>query len=216
MTFRSTSPKAIGDFGPSRTETGRAIMTPELLSHSTPLTDTTPEARLSLDPALGRRGAVDGAWWPYSQDAAVELPDLIAAVDRRLDRPVRRVGLPLGSWDDIPHRVVAPGRQVKVGWFRNMDPHVVTLICEAMEPVNLLVIPPGTESDTAAHALILATRCAGATRPADILTAAASSDAGSIARDDSQAVWEGEGGQIAGCAPAVGHQGSAPLREETS
>lgn len=160
-------------------------MTPKLLSRgaphtsaSTPVTATAPpEVRLSLDPALGRRGAVDGAWWPYSLDATVELPGLIAAVDALLDRHVLRVGLPLKAWDDIPHRVAAPGRQVKIGWFRHMDPHVVTLIPVGMEPINLLVIPPGTESGTAANALRLATTPEAATGPAGILTAAASGTA---------------------------------------
>ncbi|MEU4535322.1 DUF5994 family protein [Streptosporangium sp. NPDC023825] len=199
-------------------------MTSELLSHSAPptsgavtandpstsgaVTTTAPsEVRLSLDPVLGRRGAVDGAWWPYSPDATVELPGLIAAVDELLGRHVLRVGLPLKAWDDIPHRVAAPGRQVKVGWFRHMDPHVVTLIPVNMEPVNLLVIPPGTESGTAANALRLAVTPEAATGPAGIL-AAASDAAPAVpvtpavpdARnngddgDDGQASWEGEGG----------------------
>ncbi|GAA3412605.1 DUF5994 family protein [Streptosporangium vulgare] len=186
-------------------------MTPKLLPRSAPPTSTSDavtatapsEVRLSLDPALGRRGAVDGAWWPYSLDATVELPGLIAAVDALLDRHVLRVGLPLEAWDDIPHRVAAPGRQVKVGWFRHMDPHVVTLIPVGMEPVNLLVIPPGTGSGTAANALRLATTPEAATSPAGILTAAsgvapaaqAAGDNGDNG-DEGQASWEGEGGQV--------------------
>ncbi|MEU4829600.1 DUF5994 family protein [Streptosporangium sp. NPDC023615] len=113
-------------------------------------------ARVSLDPTLGRRGAVDGGWWPRSRDAAAELPGLIADIDHRLNRPVLRVGLPLESWDDIPHRVAAPGRQVKVGWFRHMDAHTVTLIGANTEPVTLRVIPPDTEDGAATDALTAA------------------------------------------------------------
>ena len=192
-------------------------MTSELLSHGAPssaaasapststsgaVTASAPsEVRLNLDPALGRRGAVDGAWWPHSLDATVELPGLIAAVDESLDRHVLRVGLPLKAWDDIPHRVAAPGRQVKIGWFRHMDPHVVTLIPVGMEPVNLLVIPPGTDGATAANALRLAVTPKAATTPAGILTAAASGAtptapaAPTTGDDGGQASWEDEGGQ---------------------
>ncbi|GAA3661755.1 hypothetical protein GCM10022224_026610 [Nonomuraea antimicrobica] len=54
---------------------------------------TGPEkVRLSLDPDLARRGAVDGAWWPVGYDAGAELPGLIAAIDQRLNRRVPRVG----------------------------------------------------------------------------------------------------------------------------
>ncbi len=139
---------------------------------------------------------MDGAWWPYSLDATVELPGLIAAVDALLDRHVLRVGLPLKAWDDIPHRVAAPGRQVKIGWFRHMDPHVVTLIPVGMEPINLLVIPPGTESGTAAKALEPAVTSEAATGPAGILTAASP-----ITSKDEEASWEDEGGQVTGGDP---------------
>ncbi|MFI6507052.1 DUF5994 family protein [Streptosporangium sp. NPDC050855] len=127
---------------------------PATTTSATP--DAASPARVSLAPALGREGAVDGAWWPRSRDAAAELPGLIADIDRRLDRPVLRVGLPLDSWDDIPHRIAAPGRQVKIGWFRHMDAHVVTLIGANMEPVNLRVIPPDTEEGAAGEALTAA------------------------------------------------------------
>src|SRR5690242_6012303 len=42
-----------------------------------------PPARVSFDPALIRRGAVDGGWWPHSRNAHAELPALIAALDAR-------------------------------------------------------------------------------------------------------------------------------------
>jgi hypothetical protein len=90
---------------------------------------TGPEkVRLSLDPTTTRQGAVDGAWWPTTYDAGAELPALIAAIDQHLQRRVLRVGLHIDTWDNIPHHSAAPGRHVKVGWFRTIDPHVVNLI----------------------------------------------------------------------------------------
>lgn len=130
------------------------------------------KVRLSLDPDLARRGAVDGAWWPAGYDAGAELPGLIAAIDQRLNRRVLRVGLHIDAWANIPRRIAAPGRQVKVGWFRTIDPHVVNLIIPGIEHLNLLVIPPDTTPAAAANALDMATRCRGRTRPGDILTAA--------------------------------------------
>ncbi|MEV4110163.1 DUF5994 family protein [Nonomuraea sp. NPDC049695] len=159
---------------------------------------TDPEkVRLSLDPALTRQGAVDGAWWPATYDAGAELPALIAAIDQRLNRRVLRVGLHLDTWDNIPHRIAAPGRHVKVGWFRTIDPHVVNLIIPGIEHLNLLVIPPGTTPAAAANALGMATRCRGRTRPGDILTAAArnSSADATTEQDLSLAGWDNEGGQ---------------------
>src|SRR5690348_4085304 len=42
-----------------------------------------PSVRVSFDPALSRRGAVDGGWWRRSRNALAELPGLIAALDAR-------------------------------------------------------------------------------------------------------------------------------------
>ncbi|MFF4625778.1 DUF5994 family protein [Nonomuraea jabiensis] len=158
---------------------------------------TAPEkARLSLDPTLTRQGAVDGAWWPATYDAGAELPALIAAIDQRLNRRVLRVGLHLDTWDNIPHRIAAPGRHVKVGWFRTIDPHVVNLIIPGIEHLNLLVIPPGTTPAAADKALGMATRCRGRTRPGDILTAAdRNSSLDATEQDLSLAGWDNEGGQ---------------------
>jgi hypothetical protein len=125
------------------------------------------QARLTLDPDLTRRGAVDGAWWPAGYDAGAELPALIAAVDQRLKRRVLRVGLHVDTWHNVPHSIAAPRRQVKVGWFRTIDPHVVNLIIPGIEHLNLLVIPPDTAPAAAAKALGMATRCRGRTRPGD-------------------------------------------------
>ncbi|MFD0884195.1 STAS domain-containing protein [Streptosporangium algeriense] len=126
-------------------------MTPTLLSQPAPLSSTSSAIprvdsalRLSLHPVLDRRAAVDGAWWPYSHDATAELPGLIAVVDRLLGRVTLRVSLHGDAWQNIPRRIPARGRQVRVGWFRHTDPRLITLIFAAGEPVVLLVIPPGT------------------------------------------------------------------------
>ncbi|NAS20261.1 hypothetical protein GT755_01025 [Herbidospora sp. NEAU-GS84] len=99
--------------------------------------------RLSLDPALNRTSVADGAWWPYTRDAAAELPGLIAAVDQRMGRATMRVGLHADAWDDIPRRIPARGRQVRVDWLRHSDPRMITITLDGCQQVTLLVAPPG-------------------------------------------------------------------------
>ncbi|TKK86552.1 hypothetical protein FDA94_20825 [Herbidospora galbida] len=101
--------------------------------------------RLSLSPALDRTAVADGAWWPRSRDATAELPGLIAAVDQRMGRATMRVGLHADAWDDIPHRIPARGRQIRVGWFRHSDPRMITLTLDGRQEVALLVVPPDAE-----------------------------------------------------------------------
>ncbi|WP_336207254.1 DUF5994 family protein [Nonomuraea sp. LPB2021202275-12-8] len=105
--------------------------------------------RLSLAPARDHPGPVDGAWWPRSTDAGAELPGLIAAVDQRLDVMTLRVGLHIDAWDDIPRRIPAPGRAVRVGWFRSMDEQLVTLSINGKQGITLQVIPPDATQESA-------------------------------------------------------------------
>lgn len=124
-------------------------MTPTHFPRIEPLSPVTSAAppvdtalRLMLNPVLDRRTSVDGMWWPYSRDLAAELPGLIAAVDRLAGRPTLRVGVHFDGWDDIPRRVPARGRQIRVGWFRHGDPRLITLSFVNCDPIILLVIPP--------------------------------------------------------------------------
>ncbi|MFG6196505.1 DUF5994 family protein [Nonomuraea sp. JJY05] len=184
-------------------------MTPTLLSQRTPLSpvssaipqvDSAP--RLSLHPVLDRRAVVDGAWWPYSRDAAAELPGLIAAVDQRLGRTTLRISVYRDAWQRIPRRIPARGRQVRIGWFRHADPRVITLIFAAGEPVVLLVIPPDTAAGPAEATLKLTAQDTTGLSIDGILTVArlppdpAPPLRGTAA--DGTARWENEGGSVTG------------------
>jgi hypothetical protein len=182
-------------------------MTPTLLSQRTPLNPVSSAIprvdsalRLTLHPALDRRAVVDGAWWPYSRDAAAELPALIAAVDQRLGRTTLRVGVHRDAWRRIPRRIPAPGRQVRIGWFRHADPRVITVIFAAGEPVVLLIIPPGTAAGAAKATLKLTAQDAAGLTADDILALASlPPDAAFRAETaDSSARWENEGGPVFG------------------
>jgi hypothetical protein len=129
------------------------------------------EPRLSLDPTLSGRGAVDGGWWPRSRDAQAELPALVAVLSARLGH-ISRVSLPAAAFGNIPHRLSSSGRNVKVGWFNSMNPHTVNLTVAGHDDIVLLVIPPQSSPAAAAAALTTAALGRGAAQPAAILAAA--------------------------------------------
>jgi hypothetical protein len=82
------------------------------------------------------------------------------------------VALNLTAWDAAPRRVAVDGRRVRVGWFRQMDPHTIGLTRAAQDRVVLLVIPPQATTAAAQIAMATAADAANSTGPADILAAA--------------------------------------------
>jgi uncharacterized protein DUF5994 len=110
-----------------------------------------PPARVSFDPALIRRGAVDGGWWPHSRNAHAELPALIAALDARPGVRVQRLAVHRDEWDDIPHRLTADnGHFARVDWFTTIPRHTVSVTTAGdREPIALLVVPPSTPAGAA-------------------------------------------------------------------
>ena len=116
----------------------------------------------------------DGGWFPRSNDLSVELPELIAELDRRGVR-VERFTYALDAWLPLPRKVVVQGRVVRTGGFRSMDPLVVCLTwAEGTRRADLLVVPPETDVLTGARALRLATRRGLPRSPQMVLAAARS------------------------------------------
>ena len=146
-------------------------------------TRTAPEAgfrggidvRVSLRADAGDGGsAFDGAWFPRSRDLAVELPELIAELDRRGVR-VERFTYALDAWSPVSRKLEVQGRIVRTGGFRSMDPLVVCLTwAGGAKRADLLVVPPETDVLTGARALRLATR-RGLPRAPQLVLAAARS-----------------------------------------
>jgi hypothetical protein len=198
-------------------------MTPTLLSQPAPLSSASPAIprvdsalRLSLRPVLNRLAVVDGAWWPFSCDAAAELPALITAVDQLLNRVVLRVGLHGDVWQNIPRRIPARGRQVRIGWFRHADPQVITLSFAAGEPVVLLLVPSGTAAGTAEATLKLTAQdIAGFSIDAILTLAQLPADPAPHATADGPARWENEGGSVIEqvTQPSVGRPTTSPSVE---
>ena len=117
-----------------------------------PETRTPP--RLSFDPVLGRRGAVDGGWWPQSRNATAELTALVAALDSRPGVHVHRLSVHVDEWDDIPRRVPAgAGHVIRVDSFSTIPRHTISVTADAHDMINLLVIPSGTAAAPAQAAM---------------------------------------------------------------
>jgi hypothetical protein len=103
-------------------------------------------ARLRLTEPSGR-GQLDGSWWPRSRDVTVELRELLDALPTSAGR-VSRVTLPMSDWPSPhPTRSVQRGRPVKVGWFRGMERHTVTLGSSSSGDRRLLLMVVPAEAD---------------------------------------------------------------------
>jgi hypothetical protein len=133
------------------------------------------DVRVSLRAGAGDgNSAFDGAWFPRTRDLAVELPELIAELDRRGVR-VERFTYALDAWSPVARKLLVGDRIVRTGGFRSMDPGVVCLIWDGGSMrADLLVVPPETDVLTGARALRLCTRRGLPRSPQMVLAAARS------------------------------------------
>src|SRR5574341_1250955 len=110
--------------------------------------------------------------------------------------------LHIDTWDNIPRRLPVGDRVIRVGWYRSMDPHGLSVTMDRGDPIQLLVIPADATPALAGIAMAMAASGKDAARPTDILaasTAAAQAPRpqrvdGAQERDQEHA-WENEGGQ---------------------
>lgn len=119
--------------------------------------------RLRMDPTSGQHGALDGAWWPYTNELAAELPALVAGVDAWLagrkpghSEQVSRVAVGWNAWNEIPDRTEVGGRRIRVAWFTSIDVHTVTVSCPNGDHYDLLVVPPDALNEAASAAMTAA------------------------------------------------------------
>jgi hypothetical protein len=133
------------------------------------------DVRVSLRAGAGDgNSAFDGAWFPRTRDLAIEVPELIAELDRRGVR-VERFTYALDAWSPVARKVVVGGRIVRTGGFRSMDPGVVCLTLDGgTRRADLLVVPPETDVLTGVRALRLCTRRGLPRSPQMVLAAARS------------------------------------------
>jgi hypothetical protein len=113
-------------------------------------------ARISLKPASDRPGMVNGAWWPRSRDLALELPPLIAVLDKAWRR-INRVTVNARMWPVVPRRVLTGTHVVHVGWFdAEQDPHDICLLATNVGRWDLVVVPPEFSPARAARVMAAA------------------------------------------------------------
>ena len=118
--------------------------------------------------------AFDGAWWPRSRLLSVELPELVAALDK-LGVRVERFTFPAEAWDEPPARKVGvAGRTVRTGGFGSMDPQLVSLTVDGDRRLDLLVVPPEADALTGVRALRMAGLREDSSSPQRVLAAAGS------------------------------------------
>ncbi|MER6067213.1 DUF5994 family protein [Streptomyces sp. NPDC001792] len=142
----------------------------QLLPHHEPV--AAPAARLALKTDGPSRGLLDGAWWPRSRDLLSELPALTDVLDPLWGR-ITRIAVNPKYWPVIPHEIPVGGHVVKVGWFTpEIDPHKLLLLSYGTGRWDLLVIPPETETESAARLMAAASDYDGPPLTASALIAA--------------------------------------------
>ncbi|WP_280266405.1 DUF5994 family protein [Nocardia wallacei] len=122
------------------------------VAHSPPA-EPTLRLRLKTNPA--KTGYVDGAWWPYGDDLAAELPLMLAALAIRLG-PVHRVSYNLAEWATAPGDLAIGGQAVRLDGHPYNTVHTIEVLDIADRRLVLLVIPPTTDADHAFTAMVSA------------------------------------------------------------
>jgi hypothetical protein len=128
---------------------------------------------LLLAPDTRHTTTLDGAWWPQSTDLALELPALVAELHRR-GRRVSRAAYHPSLWGPAPRVLQADGRTIHIGWFRSIDPHLISLTGGSGERLELLVVPPDTAEAVAGRAMEIAATARNRATPSAVLAVAAS------------------------------------------
>jgi Family of unknown function (DUF5994) len=134
------------------------------------------ELRLRLEETQGRRGVLDGAWWPRSRDVLAELPQVITALTQRFGT-IPRIGLNAPEWDAAPRRITTDGRLTKLGWFNRRD-HLMFVSGGSGDYHILLVVPPDTDRAVAANAMTAASRTGNSQQPDQLLDADSAANQG--------------------------------------
>ncbi|MBF6346658.1 hypothetical protein IU421_09810 [Nocardia cyriacigeorgica] len=142
-----------------------------------------------------RPGAVDGAWWPHTNDLVAEIADLERLLGDRADG-VDRIMYNLDAWRSAPRRARFGGHSVRLDGYRYLPADTVWVVALDRDRVVLLVIAPDTVAGTA-EALLSAASGPGSELTAGELMA---DDGGRRDRFQSAVAldrWDDEGGHSA-------------------
>ena len=127
--------------------------------------------RLQLAPEIGC-GALDGAWWPYGRDLAIEVADLRKHFPSMLGR-LSRVVYSAPDWAlNRRRRIQADEEFVSIGSFPHDQAHLVVL--RSVSPrvsrvLRLLLVPPEWDERAARYAMRAAAVPGNTASGADLL-----------------------------------------------
>jgi len=124
-------------------------------THSPP-DDRTP--RVLLKAHVQKTGYVDGAWWPYSDQLATELPGLLTVLATRLGT-IRRVAYHLGEWASTRGELAFNGQTVRLDGYHHDTADTIEILGARNRRLVLLVVPPYTDAH---HAFTTMTCASGA------------------------------------------------------
>lgn len=113
-----------------------------------PFAAPTRTPRVRLRPRQSARIAVDGAWWPHTDNLTTELHELVSAVTPRLGH-VARVAY---DWNalSIAQDAIDPPDGIDIsGPEPGQAAGVLRLISVGGSRMSLLVVAPGSETETA-------------------------------------------------------------------
>ncbi|WP_327352475.1 DUF5994 family protein [Streptomyces sp. NBC_01304] len=119
--------------------------------------------RLSLAPAGGEPRAIDGAWWPHSDDLTDELALLIRALPHSWPQ-IAHVTVNPAMWSALPGRILVANQVIRLHRSTAQHaPDTVCLLAPGRGRWDLLVVRPDTEEAEAL--LLMAGATAAASRP---------------------------------------------------
>ena len=107
---------------------------------------------------------LDGAWWPRSTELPAELPALLTALSADLG-PIALVGYHRDAWNAAPGHLDLAGHAVHLQGFASPDLPTVVVIADSGRRVTVQVVPPESDSATAAQAMMAATISMPSTTP---------------------------------------------------
>ncbi|MEU8793180.1 DUF5994 family protein [Streptomyces sp. NPDC048643] len=108
-----------------------------------------PFLRLRLAPHGGLPRAIDGAWWPHSDDLLTELPQLLAGLPSAWGH-ISSVTVNSAAWSALPGRILVVNQVVRLTTTATTsDPHTIVLVAPGEGRWDLLVVPPGATEDAA-------------------------------------------------------------------
>ncbi len=140
-----------------------------ILSSPSPATSRGP-LRLRMTEHPGR-DQLDGGWWPWSRDLAMELTDLVDQFPRGSGRIIRVLFAP-PDWEPAPRRVRVAGGYVKVGPLPSGETHLVHLETSDHAVLRVLVVPPAFTAQQGDESLLAAATRGNAHSAFDLLATA--------------------------------------------